>query len=201
MIIGIFGQMHNGKTTLAKKLLYHMNDAIRMRMTELQIPNVFQINSFAKAVKEMVCKKYDITMGIIEEWKNKDEKYPGWNCTMRECLQREGNQAREVYPSVWIDKIISNPYPMIIDDGRYENEANAIANRKGYNILIVREGYVNDSQHPSEKWIGDIVRNGCDIPNIFHHVVVNNGLSGALDNTAIDMVKPILAHYRKHHAI
>lgn len=204
MKVGIFGQIGNGKSTFARMLLHRLNDSIRMNMAELQLTHVFQLGAFAKAVKEAVAFKFDIPLSDVEKWKNDSQIYPGWNCTMREALQREGENARQIDPKVWIRKVMCNPYPMVIEDGRYENETHAIHESKGYNILIVRPGFDNGSTHPSEKYIGDLIKSihNRDIHHsirYFNHLVMNEGDTDDLDNVAKVVSTDILTHYRKYH--
>ena len=79
MIIGIFGQMGNGKSTFARQLIGYLNEAIRMNMGDIGITNVFHLSAFARAVKESVATKYKISLADIEKWKNNPEKFPNNN--------------------------------------------------------------------------------------------------------------------------
>lgn len=140
-IIGIFGQMENGKTTFARMI--HEDIGLL-------------IKGFAVPVKQLVCEYFGVSMADIEHMKSSPVKLPGWNVTMREALQIVGNNLRDIKSRVWIDKAIESP--CIIDDGRYENEAKAIRDVGGYNILIIRPDKLNESNHPSETWVGSMAR-------------------------------------------
>lgn len=195
MKVCIFGQMNNGKTTFANLLQQELNKS----------DNYFYIAAWAGKIKELVAKKYCVPMDFIAEWKNKPEIPPGFNVTMREVLQKEGETSRECMTKVWINKLMFDMgnLNLIIDDGRHLNEAQEIHGCGGYNILIYRDGFENRSEHPSEKVIGKVVRHYQSqksmpvewIP-LFNEVVANNfGLDELRDaakltaQTILDKIK------------
>lgn len=182
MIIGVFGQMNNGKSTFARMLKKHL---------AARITNVFNITGFASAVKESVCNKFLISLEIIETWKNKPENYPGWNYTMRDVLQLEGQQARDIYPNVWVDKIKYKTGNIIVDDGRYQNELEMIKEQKGFSVLIYRKDFINHSNHESESFIRKLVLQYTGLYGVYapelsmiDKVIENNGSLEDLSVTA-----------------
>lgn len=214
MHVAIFGQMGNGKSTFAELLLKALNDTIVINPVPLY---PFQRAAFAAGVKQAVCDKYGVTHADIEHWKNDNRPYPGWNVTMRQALQMEGQVGRDVCTTTWIDRTLKYNFPIVIDDGRYINEAEAVRNRSGYNILIVRPGHYNGSTHPSEWEIGLIASRfhethdtrmiPADISteieiqrqlNLFQNIVINQGNLDTLKTTAETLAIDILNHFENN---
>lgn len=174
MKVCVFGQMHNGKTTYANMLAEELATVTSRH---------FYVESWARAVKDSVANKFGLTFDFIQYWKNNKETPPGFNLPMREILQLEGETARQAKTTVWIDKLMGEyaSADLVIDDGRYANEAEAIHTDNGFNILIIRPGYENDSTHPSECAVGGLVKaymNKTDVPpawsGLMHSLIVNN---------------------------
>lgn len=196
MKICIFGQMHNGKTTYANMLQQELHKVA---------DEYFYLAAWAARIKTLVTIKYGVTLDFIAEWKSKNQIPPGFNVTMREVLQKEGEHSRECKTNVWIDNLIREyaNINIIIDDGRHLNEAKAVFDDGGYNILIVRQGHYNKSEHPSEKAIGNLIqcyKNNDPIPHewtgLIHEIVGNNfGLDELADSarftskTILDKIK------------
>lgn len=186
MKVCIFGQMHNGKTTFANMLQKELNALaylnIIMENEERKLGG-WKIRGFATALKDYVAIKYGVTREFVDYWKSLDQIPPSFSVTMRDILQREGQLARDCKPTVWIDRIMSETDNLIIDDGRYLNEAKAVYDSGGYNILIVRNGFYNESNHKSEREIGDVAlelaHTGIFPPEwrgLIHEVVANHEL-------------------------
>lgn len=158
-IIGIFGQVCVGKTTLAGMLYrewmyYHQPTA---NPTD-PLP---MISGFAHAIKHSYASIFGVTTHAIEKWKRDDVPMSDkFIVNTRTGLQLYGQLCREIMPTVWIDKClgISTIRPLIVDDGRYLNEFDAIKSAGGYCIVMDRLGHLGGSTHASETGIGEILR-------------------------------------------
>lgn len=111
----------------------------------------FEIKKFAGKLKEIA----SILTGVpINKWEDQDfknEKMPeDWGMTYREFLQRLGTEAMRdgLHEDVWVNALFSdykpqkmseyNPSNWIITDTRFPNEFNAIKERGGLMLKIVR---------------------------------------------------------------
>lgn len=164
-IIAIFGQKQTGKSTLARLV---MNDIYikylqRCDKTEYSLYR-WRMVGFADAVKKTLDKlcplpRINDTETAIEAFdrlKETDTILPGWKVTVREAARILGDSLRQVKERVWIDKVLK-PYT-IVYDGRYRNEAEAVREAGGRNILIIRPSHMTEDSHPSEKWVGDLYK-------------------------------------------
>ncbi len=134
MIVGFSGKAGSGKTTLANFLQDEFG-FVRM--------------SFASPLKETVMKYFGLTE---EDIKTK-------NPTARKILQGVGIMMREeVDKRYWIkqleEKMIYLDKNIVIDDVRFENEADFIKRSGGILIRIERPGIVT-MNHPSENELDD----------------------------------------------
>ena len=71
---------------------------------------------------------------------------------VRHSLMFIGDGFRQIKPSTWVE-LLFNKFPgenLVISDGRYFSECDAVRNRKGINIAVWRKDYENDIEHPSE---------------------------------------------------
>lgn len=137
-----FAQMASGKDTLCDYLISKLQKKGKKQF--------WQRSAFANAVKDTFCSSFGYTREFVEEWKRKDEKPEGLNCTVRQALQKIGDGFREIKSDIWIDLALRNDGGLIISDGRYLNEAKKVREKKGINILIYRSGFINDDPNPSE---------------------------------------------------
>ena len=177
-IVGLSGQMRNGKDVisdyLAEKLSFHRA-------------------AFATNVKKVFINAFGVTHEFIEEWKVKDEIPPGFNTTVRKALQQIGDGFRQIKEDIWIDLTVKNlKGPTAISDVRYINELKKIRDLGGLNILVYREGFLNDDPNGSESQIRKfiefylkqdfegLVNNRFEgIYNLVDYFILN---SGSLDN-------------------
>lgn len=162
MIIGIFGQKEHGKSTFAKMLQQELNhlfyqDAIELQ-SEWEIK--FRIGGFATRLKEIICDTFGITMKELLAYKNSQHFPDGWQENTRHAMQMIGECFRQIKPTVWIDNILIRYKNdnLIVDDGRYLNEAEAIKQSNGYCIYIFRPEKENTDPHPSESEMGQVIR-------------------------------------------
>ena len=139
MIIAAFGQLANGKDTVCDHLY-----------EKLPSNPAWARSAFANAVKDTFCNAFDVDREFIEKWKRISEPPAGMKMPVRQALQFIGDGFRQIVPSIWIDIALRNPSNLIISDGRYINEAVAVGKKGGMNILIYREGFINDDPNPSE---------------------------------------------------
>jgi hypothetical protein len=181
-IIAAFGQLANGKDTLCD----HMVEMLPKNEN-------WKRSAFANAVKDTYCKTFNVTREFIEVWKRKEECPPGMLMNVRKGLQFVGDGFRQIVPSIWIDIALRTNDNVIISDGRYINEAKAVSERGGINILIYREGFMNDDPNPSEAQLKPHIQfcldnniqegpidlfNYRDFPegfNFFNYFIINNG--------------------------
>ncbi len=150
IIIGLFGQAASGKDTVADMIIPLLNQ--HMDENKAAVRKV----AFAYNVKKIFCDYFDVDFNFIEQWKRNPEPPPGFLMTVRQSLQMIGDGFRQVKASVWIDKLINKASNVIITDGRYINEAHAIKQKGGINILVNRPSHRNDDQNGSEKTMGEV---------------------------------------------
>ena len=189
MIIGINGKIGSGKDTVGKIIQYlqcHNTGEITIQdvMSNpehewwLEEQSKFEIKKFAGKLKEIG----SILSGIVaDQFEDQEFKklYMGvdWDMTYREFLQKLGTEAmREgLHTNVWVNALFAdykppkmsqyNPSNWIITDMRFPNELEAVEERKGITIRVVRSGTAVGT-HPSETALDDAY---------FDHVISNNG--------------------------
>lgn len=151
MLIGITGHKFSGKSTVANLLLLALN---------------YEVDSFARPLKEIVCALSGCTMGQLEDYDFKEnvivpehlwafcanEKH-----NYRSLLQGMGDYLRSKNPDIFIDSVfVGDTSNIIISDCRFPNEAEAIKKRGGIIIKVVRDGIATDDTHQSETKIDEI---------------------------------------------
>lgn len=152
-LIAFGGQAINGKDTLAD----YIYDKLGLCEWER--------NAFAKGVKEIYMDGFGVDNKFIDTWKRRDENPPGFDMSCRKALQFIGDGFRQIKANIWIDKLlakIEGEGGIIISDERYVNEAKAIKDKGGINILIYRPGYENADPNPSEAQMGAYVKEFLD---------------------------------------
>ena len=189
MIIGINGKIGSGKDTVGKIIQYlqcyntgeiTIEDVMSNPEHEwwLEEQSKFEIKKFAGKLKEVA----SLLTGIdIEDFEDQEFKKlymsPEWGMTYREFLQKLGTEAmREgLHTNVWVNALFAdykppkmsqyNPSNWIITDMRFPNELEAVEERKGITIRVVRSG-TTVGTHASETALDDAY---------FDHVISNNG--------------------------
>ena len=189
MIIGINGKIGSGKDTVGKIIQYlqcHNTGEITIQdvMSNpehewwLEEQSKFEIKKFAGKLKEVA----SLLTGIVaDQFEDQEFKklYMGvdWDMTYREFLQKLGTEAmREgLHTNVWVNALFAdykppkmsqyNPSNWIITDMRFPNELEAVEERKGITIRVVRSG-TTVGTHASETALDDAY---------FDHVISNNG--------------------------
>lgn len=143
-VIGIAGQLASGKDTVADYLAKKLKG---------RADNPWKRIGFAHAVKKVFMDTFQVSWDFIEQWKRKDEAPPGFDMNIRKSLQFIGDGFRKIQSDIWIQTAFREDIPKIISDVRYLNEARAIKEHGGLNVLVWRQGYENNDPNPSESQI------------------------------------------------
>jgi hypothetical protein len=142
-IIGISGQMRNGKNVIADRLAEKLG---------------WKHAAFAASVKQIFCDAFDVNLDFVEEWKIKSEPPPGFKMTVRQGLQFIGDGFRKIQGNIWIDIAFRNMQDeTIINDVRYMNELKRVQEEGGINILVYRPDFLNNDPNDSEAEIRPFV--------------------------------------------
>jgi len=146
-VIAAFGQLANGKDCVCDKLAEILNKDVEK----------WHRRAFANTVKDLYCKCFGVDREFIEKWKRIPECPPGMLMPVRQALQFIGDGFRQIKSNIWIEMALNSSDFKIIADGRYFNEAIAIHDIEGYNILVYRQGYLNDDPNPSESQMRPLI--------------------------------------------
>lgn len=162
MLIGITGQKFSGKSTVASMLANAFYKANGYRA-------IWDIDSFARPLKEIVCALSGCTMEQLEDYDFKEKKVVPehlWTfCAnethnYRSLLQGMGDYLRSKNPNIFIDSIlVGDRANLIISDVRFPNEAKAIRDAGGIIVKILRDSVTSNDTHQSETQIGNIAGN------------------------------------------
>lgn len=161
MLIGIHGKKRSGKDTMA--------DYIVEKWFNKKVARF----AFANPLKKGVSELFGIPMQTIED--EKETPLPNWdNKTPRYLLQTVGDQARSLFPDVFIrtmqTKIDENQDTnCIITDVRFNDEAQFILDNNGMVFTVdanERLGDNNKDNHISEQAID---------PSLSDYTIYNNG--------------------------
>lgn len=182
-VIGIAGQLGNGKDVVADYLAARLNYDCET--------DAWQRSAFANAVKETFESTFAVKRDFIEEWKRNPEPPPGFTKTVRQSLQFIGDGFRQIRPNIWIEIALRDEHRrLIISDSRYINEARAVKAKGGLMIVLYRPGFLNDDPNPSEaqirpvvEWFANNLKEGpvpkcMDEPEwlqLYDYFLVNNG--------------------------
>jgi len=165
MILGINGKIGSGKDTVGK-IIQHLTseweDEEFQDTDMLDVRSNWEIKKFAGKLKQIA----SILTGIpVENFEDQEFKKldmsPEWGMTYREFLQKLGTEAmREgLHTNVWVNALMADYITesfrsdkktnWIITDVRFPNEMEAIVEKGGITIRVVRPGTVV-GEHPSE---------------------------------------------------
>jgi hypothetical protein len=146
LIIGVGGQIGNGKDTFADYLVTKIN-------SRYEKPNdVWIRNAFAHLVKNIFQTAFNVDREFVEKWKRINEPPENFLLPVRDCLINIGDGFRKMNGNVWIDNVLRQQKEHeIIADCRYINETITIKERNGISILLWRPGFENQINNASEQ--------------------------------------------------
>lgn len=187
MIIGISGKARSGKDTFATMLAESLYERVH---------SPYVMMAYAHELKKAVQAHFDLSYAQL--WGDKkeveDKRYPKGDSfwTGREMLQEYGQFFRTIDNNFWVRKLFDiideKEYEnVIITDVRHINEVDAIVNRGGYHVKVVRgdKPVVHNDQHISETAL--------DKDYKVDALVLNNGTLEELKEKASDVVKAIMS--------
>ncbi len=168
MIVGISGKIGSGKTTVS----------------EVFRSNGFELDSFAKSVKDICCILFGFDRDRLEGQKIEDRKWRETNNIKYTNLLGRDFSPRDsmiligtaigrdiIHPNIWVETLF-NRYEehkgknLLITDVRFPNEYDEIKKRGGIIIRINRKTMENNSAHPSECALDD---------HPFDYIIDNDG--------------------------
>jgi len=211
MIISLLGRMGSGKDTVGKIIQYllchSVGDVTAVEAVTnpehdwwLEEQSEWEIKKFAGKLKTIASIIAGVPEELFEHQEFKQKQMPkDWGMTYREFLQKLGTEAMRngLHPNVWVNALFADyiPYSVrgssyeqietnwIITDVRFPNEVEAIINRRGITIRVVKpDMYSLQSMtpaHVSETALDDIM---------VHYEIVNDGTIEDL----VERVKEIL---------
>lgn len=163
MIIGINGKIGSGKDTIGKiiqylKCHYTGDKTIEKVLSSsdddwwLEEQSGWEVKKFAGKLKTIASLLTGVRINDFEDQEFKKlEMNPEWGMTYREFLQKLGTEAMRdgLHPNVWVNALFADYkmwsdgrkdwYPdWIITDLRFPNEMEAVKERKGITIRVVR---------------------------------------------------------------
>lgn len=170
MIIGLSGYAKSGKDEVAKIILRQHRE--------------WEVRKFSGKLKEVATVLTGIPSGMFESQEFKSMELPGWDMTVREFLQRVGTEGirNGVHPDAWVNALFADYYKhdyWIITDCRFPNEAQAIKDRGGKVVRIVRPGVSAINAHSSETALDDWD---------FDYVIHNDGTLEDLMTKALEIL-------------
>lgn len=170
MIIGLSGYAKSGKDEVAKIIISERPK--------------WQVRKFSGKLKEVASILTGIPPSMFESQEFKKKYLPGWDMTVREFLQRVGTEGirNGVHQDAWVNALFSEYYNhnfWIITDCRFPNEAQAIKDRGGKIVRIVRPGISAVNAHPSETALDEWE---------FDHLIHNDGTLEQLKTKAIEIL-------------
>lgn len=199
-IICAFGQLMNGKDVFCDYLSEKLNNIDAISWSR---------GSFAYAVKKVYQDTFNVDNKFIEKWKRISECPDGMQMNVRQGLQFIGDGFRKIKGNIWIEIAFRDKSKNIIfSDGRYVNEAKSVVENGGINILIFRNGYLNNDPNLSESGLKPLVEfceQNCkdglidkNLPNIpeelklFDIFVKNDGSLQDFYNKIDDIIIPLI---------
>ena len=150
-VIGIGGQLENGKDILADHLVRVLPGGPWVR------------DAFAAEVKKVFEQTFNVSREWVERWKRIDSPPPGFLKTVRQMLIDIGDGFRSFRAEVWIEKALRRSGErVILSDARYLNEMQAVKDRGGVTVAIYRPDRDNDNPNASERQLRQYVQKFID---------------------------------------
>ena len=146
-IIGVAGQLANGKDVLSDYLCISLNKK----------SGNWKRGAFATPLKQVFKDSFGVDDAFIEKWKRSTDIPPGMLMNVRKGLQFIGDGFRKIKSNIWIEMALREDRDVILSDSRYWNEAKEIRQRDGLAIVIYRQGFLNDDPNESESQIKEVV--------------------------------------------
>ena len=173
MIVGLAGRAGAGKTTAAQHLVQHHHYTRRSFAAPIKTALV----ALDPVIKIETRDEYDAPMYGYINLASICDGYPGGIedakaiPDVRRLLQRMGTEVgRNLFGhDFWIDRAfdgLNKWEPTVFDDVRFDNEAQAIRDKGGIVLLVVRSETVTDHTHASEAGISG---------HLIDAQVINNG--------------------------
>lgn len=149
-VVGIGGQLENGKDILADHLAR-------------VLPGEWGRDAFAAEVKKVFESTFGVDRAWVERWKRIDTPPPGFLKTVRQMLIDIGDGFRTFRAEVWIDKALRRDGErLILSDARYLNELKAVKDRGGVTVAIWRPDRDNKLGNASESQLRAYVQKFID---------------------------------------
>ena len=172
-LIGLTGRASAGKDTLAQ-LLHSRYDYVRY--------------AYADPLRTLLNERFGWKPAQWEdrEWKEYALADEAGGYSPRSWMQWLGTEVLRTYAGydIFVRLAFTNwdkhPYPMVISDVRFSNEAQAIINRGGMILEVTREGTGALNDHVSERTLHE---------DLFHGTVSNNGTREQLLHVATHLLK------------
>lgn len=141
-ILCFSGQLQNGKDECADYVAFKIG---------------WKRMAFANTVKKVFCDSFGVSIEFVEKWKRIAEPPPGMKKNVRQSLQFIGDGFREIQGDIWIQIALREKGDLIVSDGRYFNEAKAVQEKGGLNVLVYRPGFLNQDPNLSEAQIRPLI--------------------------------------------
>ena len=164
-LVGLTGPAGVGKTAVAREMQYRYG---------------FVVVGFAGRLKQIVRELYDLSHEQVHG-KLKEEVDGRYGISPRQIMQRFGTEVgRTIFEDTWtqalqqdLDMMRANGLTrFVIDDLRFENEAQWVRANGGHVYELARAGIHYGQNHPSEIGVqaDDVVYNG-EVKDTAHNVV------------------------------
>ena len=147
-LIALCGHIGAGKSTVARALEYHGYTRTR----------------FAEPIKQM-CYMLGLSEAEVDGHLKEQPCAVLGGSTPRQLQRVLGTEVgRAVYADVWVDfwerkvrPILSGGGRVIVDDMRFPNEVRKVESLGGTLVRVARPGVVAASDHPSDRYVDEIV--------------------------------------------
>lgn len=163
-LIGLIGRKRAGKDTFAAVLtteygFHRLAFADPLRAAALRLDPIVGRPALPSDLGGQLVPSHDVRLSEVIEmigWERAKDYVP----EVRGILQRLGTDAiRTIDQDFWLRAatvpIDARTVPVIVTDCRFPNEAEAIAERGGVIVRIVRPGVTDDDPHPTETALDD----------------------------------------------